>query len=165
MANGRRPSASGANLAKDRKVNKSAALLKIKVIAACFHILRFTPYPLLRLSLFGGVGIVPEGRVKKDHWDQEVGKRGDANVHEGEGHGQKRDDRRYRASFLSDGDPLGIEVQGHQPVVPGGVVPVEVEEQPQDEHIHAKEDARHPVVVVVADQRCREGDQGDEHQD
>lgn len=48
---------------------------------------------------------------------------------------------------------------------PGGVVPVEVEERPQDEHVHAEEDARHPVVVVVVDERRREGDEGDEHQD
>lgn len=48
---------------------------------------------------------------------------------------------------------------------PGGVIPVDVEERPQDEHVHAEEDARHPVVVVVVDERCREGDEGDEHQD
>ena len=48
---------------------------------------------------------------------------------------------------------------------PGGVVPVEVEERPQDEHVHAEEDACHQVVVVVVDERRREGDQRDEHQD
>lgn len=52
--------------------------------------------------------MVPEGRVKEDQRDQEVGERGDWGVHQGEGHGEERDDWRHRASPLTDGDPQWV---------------------------------------------------------